>query len=111
MLLLYEVQHQPLTHKQLASCTDAATQNTIIVKTWCRHFFFLQLQNSYQQNHIAVLFTALEIPDRLREFAKETSCQKTAAQQMCTLACFNSPAAKLPQELKEWRKGSEAQAV
>lgn len=40
MLLLYEVQHQPLTHRQLASCTDAATQNTIILKTWCVVCFF-----------------------------------------------------------------------
>lgn len=85
-------------------------QNTIIVKSRCRQlfFFFAVPEQLPTELHPCA---ALEIPDKLREFAKETSCQKTAAQQMCTLACFNSPAAKLPQELKEWRKGSEAQAV
>lgn len=49
-------------------------------------------------------FTAVEDPDRVREFAIERSCQKTAAKQMLHVACFNSLAAKLLQEVKKMGK-------
>lgn len=102
----------PLTHRVVKTVSRLAALRYCHVKhnysknmVWKRDF--VQEENSYQQKHITMLFTAVENPDRFlqsRKFAIETSCHKTAEKQMCTLACNNSPAPQLLQELKVWRR-------
>lgn len=101
----------PLTHRVVKTVSRLAALRYCHVKhnysknmVWKRDF--VQEENSYQQKHITMLFTAVENPDRFlqsRKFAIETSCHKTAEKQMCTLACNNSPAARTQSMAKSRR--------
>lgn len=101
----------PLTHGVVNGVSRLDALHYCHVKhNYCKNMVwkrdFVQEENSYQQKLITMLFTAVEKPDRFLqsiEFARETSCHKTAEKQMCTLACNNSPAPQLLQELKVWR--------
>lgn len=75
---------------------------------WKNKNFFWQETNSHQQNSIGMAFTAVDDPDKLGEIETETGCHQTAAMQMCTLACYNSPATNCCKNSKYDERGAKS---